>query len=265
MHKTVTILIIGFCLLSCNKEFKKPSFINFITENDSIKVSFKNRQKCPLYAKIIHRKTSEPTYVQLDAESDKIIQRFHKKDMDSSAILKTYRYIGYYGILNSKGYDTTYNHVYPFRKTASKIIQGYHGDFSHKGAFSSKSIDFKLNVGDTVVASKPGVVVKIIVKHKNKVQLKIIEITATILCYIMKDNTFSQYVHLKQYGNLVDVGDDVEANQPIALSGFTGWTTVPHLHFGVYEPTETGLESIPIIMDSIPAKRFKRGDIVTKK
>ena len=84
------------------------------------------------------------------------------------------------------------------------------------------------------------------------------------MLYHEDDNTFSQYVHLKQYGNLVDVGDTIEANQPIALSGFTGWTTIPHLHFGVYQPTETGLESIQIIIDSMPAKSLKRGNIVTK-
>ncbi|MBT8244206.1 MAG: M23 family metallopeptidase [Winogradskyella sp.] len=80
-----------------------------------------------------------------------------------------------------------------------------------------------------------------------------------------KDNTFSQYVHLKQYGSLVKIGDSIKANQYIALSGFTGWTTIPHLHFGVYKPTENGLESIPILLDSIRAKELKRGNIITKK
>jgi murein DD-endopeptidase MepM/ murein hydrolase activator NlpD len=79
------------------------------------------------------------------------------------------------------------------------------------------------------------------------------------------DNTFSQYVHLKQFGNFVKIGDSVRANQPIALSGFTGMTTLPHLHFGVYKSTKNGLESISVILDSIPANTLKRGNIITKK
>ncbi|MCC1484998.1 M23 family metallopeptidase [Winogradskyella immobilis] len=264
MSRTLIIIILVFCVSSCSKQLSKPSFISFITANDSIKVSFKNRYKCPLYAKITDKKTNKPAYVQLEAESEKVIQRFHKKNMNPSSILKTYKYVGYYGVLNTKGYDTSYNHVYPFRKTSSKIIQGYNGDFSHKGAFSSKSIDFELNVGDTIVASKPGIVIKMIVKHDKQGTTAEYRDYGNYIMIYHKDNTFSQYVHLKQYANLVNVGDIVEANQPIALSGFTGWTTIPHLHFGVYEPTKTGLESIPIIIDSIPAKSLKRGNIVTK-
>lgn len=30
-------------------------------------------------------------------------------------------------------------------------------------------------------------------------------------------------------------GQEVRAGQPIALSGFTGYTTVPHLHFDVVD------------------------------
>lgn len=264
MHKTVTVLIIGFCFFSCSRELNKPSFITFTTENDSIKISFKNSLKCPLYAKIIDRKTNKATYVQLDAESEKVIQRFHKDNMNRASLLKKYKYLGYYGVLNPKGYDTSYSYTYPFLKSSSKIIQGYDTDFSHKGAYVSKSLDFKLNIGDTVVASKPGIVIEKIVKHNKQGATEEHRDYGNYIMIYHQDNTFSQYVHLKQYGNLVDVGDEVKANQPIALSGFTGWTTTPHLHFSVYKPTETGLESIPIIIDSMPAKSLKRGNIVTK-
>ncbi len=48
------------------------------------------------------------------------------------------------------------------------------------------------------------------------------------------DGTCAQYVHLKKEGALVQVGARVATGTPIALSGHTGNSTQPHLHFCVY-------------------------------
>jgi S1-C subfamily serine protease len=48
-------------------------------------------------------------------------------------------------------------------------------------------------------------------------------------------------------GDTIDVGDHVAAVQKIALSGNTGHTTMPHLHFAVYRAAEWGnTQSIPV-------------------
>ena len=162
--------------------------------------------------------------------------------------------------------DTNQMYTLPFQKGyESLVIQGYDGDFSHKGSFSAKCLDFEMAVGDTIVATRDGIVVKVSIKHNKQGTTEDYRDYGNYIMLYHPDNTFSQYVHLKQYGNLVEVGDSVKAKQPIGLSGFTGLTTVPHLHFGVYKPTATGLASIPVILDSIPGKQLKRGDILTKK
>ena len=116
-----------------------------------------------------------------------------------------------------------------------------------------------MKVGDTIVATADGVVVRTVTKHnKQGVTEKYKEYGNYIMLY-HKNNTFSQYVHLKQNGALVKVGDSVKVNQPIGISGFTGWTTIPHLHFGVYKPAINGLQSIEVILDSIDARKLKRG------
>lgn len=55
------------------------------------------------------------------------------------------------------------------------------------------------------------------------------------------DGTIASYVHLAQNGNLVEVGDSVEAGDPIAITGDTGdLGDFPHLHFDVH-PCESNL------------------------
>jgi len=55
------------------------------------------------------------------------------------------------------------------------------------------------------------------------------------------DGTTGEYYHLAPGSALVEVGQDVTAGQAIARSGNTGYSTVPHLHFGVYRADADGL------------------------
>ena len=61
------------------------------------------------------------------------------------------------------------------------------------------------------------------------------------------DGTFSEYVHLDKDGVLVQLGDKVSQGEAIALSGNTGYTSEPHLHFAVFN-TLSGIvrKTIPI-------------------
>ena len=48
------------------------------------------------------------------------------------------------------------------------------------------------------------------------------------------DGTIGVYLHLQKGGNKVKVGDRVKAGEPIGLSGNTGFSSGPHLHFAVF-------------------------------
>lgn len=265
LKKLGVLFILVLSFLSCAKPIIKPNFIQFNVKNDSIYVISKNKYPFPLAMKTTDIKTQIEKFTQLKSQSDSILFVFSTKSTDTAKILKKFSFIGYYGDLTLTSYDSTYNYTFPFVKNyQSKIIQAYDGDFSHFGDFSAKTLDFEMAVGDTIVASRAGVISIISVEHNKQGATNAYRKYGNYMILYHEDNTFSQYVHLKQYGNLVEVGDTVKTNQPIALSGFTGWTTVPHLHFGVYKTTNTGLKSIPIRIDSIPAETLKKGDIITK-
>ncbi|MFS9669962.1 M23 family metallopeptidase, partial [Klebsiella pneumoniae] len=53
------------------------------------------------------------------------------------------------------------------------------------------------------------------------------------------------YLHLKQGSVGVRVGQRVAVGSPLGLSGNTGNSSGPHLHFVVQRATEAGLVSIP--------------------
>jgi len=47
------------------------------------------------------------------------------------------------------------------------------------------------------------------------------------------DGSVAHYWHLKKNGVLVNVGDSIKAGQLIGMSGNTGYSAFPHLHFEV--------------------------------
>jgi murein DD-endopeptidase MepM/ murein hydrolase activator NlpD len=48
------------------------------------------------------------------------------------------------------------------------------------------------------------------------------------------DGTFAEYVHLQKDSLFVKLGQQIKTHDPLALSGSTGRSGGPHLHFAVY-------------------------------
>ena len=263
--KILIFLSLFLLVISCSKKINKPGFIEFQNNSDSLFVLEKNDYFCPIYVKVEDSKLDGTNYKQLTGKSSKSILNFKNSEIDTLEILNRYKFSGYYGEYPFKGIGS-FKYKLPFQKgRKTMIIQGYDGDFSHKGDFSAKCLDFDLNVGDTIVATADGIVIKVVEKHTKQGVTEDFKNYGNYLMLYHANNTFSQYVHLVQNGSLVKVGDSVKANQPIGVSGFTGWTTVPHLHFGVYKPTINGFKSMEVMLDSIDAKTLRRGDIIIKK
>ncbi len=144
-------------------------------------------------------------------------------------------------------HDNTY--VYSLPYTAGQtfnVSQGYHGAFSHTGP-DEYAIDWKMPPGTKVHAARDGVVVQSKDDSNIGGPSRKFEKCANCILIQHSDSTIGIYAHLLKGGNQVKVGDKVKVGDWIALSGNTGFTSGPHLHFSVFK-TKSGKEreSIPV-------------------
>lgn len=159
--------------------------------------------------------------------------------------------------------DTALVYAWPFPKGKEyKVIQGYHGSFSHNKDNSRYAIDFSLQVGDTVCAAQDGLVVSILQGNTLGGADRKYRPYANYITLYHADGLITQYVHLAPNSALVEVGNRVQKGQPLALSGKTGFTDGPHLHFNVYRPEFKGMKSAPIIFEQVAGEKLKKGMLV---
>jgi murein DD-endopeptidase MepM/ murein hydrolase activator NlpD len=127
--------------------------------------------------------------------------------------------------------DSSYVYTLPFKhKKKVFLIQGYESMFSHKG---ERALDFKVKTGTTVCAARGGVVTATR-EDSDKRGLKTENLSDGNYVYIRHDDgSEANYWHFKKDGVMVNVGDTVQTGQPIGLSGNTGYSAFPHLHFEV--------------------------------
>lgn len=142
-------------------------------------------------------------------------------------------------------------------------MQGYHGKFSHTSEYSRYAIDFDMSTGDTVTAALDGIVIGVIKDYNTGGSSRRYRPFANYITLFHKDGTMTQYTHLSHQGSLVCVGDTVKKYQPIGLSGNTGFSSGPHLHFNVLSPTKNGVESFPIKFERADGYELKKGEIVS--
>ena len=128
--------------------------------------------------------------------------------------------------------DSSYVYALPYEnKTTHLLIQGYFSHFSHR---ERAALDFKMKRGTKILAARDGVVVRV-KEDGNKGGLnKKYRPYGNNIIIQHADGSRAGYWHLQYNGALVNVGDSVKAGQVIALSGKTGYTALPHLHFLVW-------------------------------
>jgi len=145
----------------------------------------------------------------------------------------------------------------PFEHGRVRVDQGYGGRFSHADAENRHAVDFALPEGTPVLAAREGVVLDVEAGHSaGGPDYARYRDRANYVRILHPDGSMAAYAHLQAGGVLVRPGERVRAGQRIGLSGNTGYSTAPHLHFVVQVNRGMRLESVPFRMAG-PAGELK--------
>jgi murein DD-endopeptidase MepM/ murein hydrolase activator NlpD len=135
-----------------------------------------------------------------------------------------------------------YAYRLPYRRGKTfSVLQGFHGAFSHRGS-NEFAVDFDCPVATPVLAARPGVVVA---SHDAAqgagTTADFLEYRRTNFVIVLHDDgTLGEYLHLAPSGVKVTPGQRVARGDELALSGNTGFSSTPHLHFQVMTAGDDG-------------------------
>jgi murein DD-endopeptidase MepM/ murein hydrolase activator NlpD len=134
--------------------------------------------------------------------------------------------------------DSSFVYHLPYQENKTHLlVQGYFSHYTHK---HRAALDFKMKRGTKICAARDGVVVRLKqdgkkggsnIKNRPYGNLVVIQ---------HADSSRTGYWHLKFNSVVVNVGDTVKQGQVIALSGNSGYTYFPHLHFIVWRYNKKG-------------------------
>ncbi|MBH3422356.1 M23 family metallopeptidase [Pseudomonas gessardii] len=129
----------------------------------------------------------------------------------------------------------------PWRGGPFRLTQGPGGTFSHSDVKSRYAMDIAMPEGTPIIAARGGVVVN----TENSQSGRGSDPSGNFVRVLHDDGTQGVYLHLKQGSVSVRDGQRVGVGSPLALSGNTGNSSGPHLHFVVQRDTGAGWVSIP--------------------
>jgi murein DD-endopeptidase MepM/ murein hydrolase activator NlpD len=139
--------------------------------------------------------------------------------------------------------DTSFVYQLPYEEGKTyRMIQGYYSAFSHK---NRAAIDFKMKRGTKICAARDGIVIRVKEDGDRGGWNRKYRPFGNNIVIEHSDGSRAGYWHLQKDGALVNIGDTVKAGQVIALSGKTGYTAVPHLHFMVWSSNTVQWRPIP--------------------
>jgi murein DD-endopeptidase MepM/ murein hydrolase activator NlpD len=124
------------------------------------------------------------------------------------------------------------------------------------------AIDVPMPIGTDILASRAGVVIFV---RENYVDGDNTPGHENLVFVRHEDNTIGYYAHFTNMGAVVEVGESVAQGALIGLSGHTGESTEPHLHFDVRPACLGGQPCASLPSETVPLNfsnaQPSRGDL----
>lgn len=134
------------------------------------------------------------------------------------------------------------------------ITQAFGGTHSHSQEPNRYAIDVAMPVGETITAARDGIVVAVKDDYHMGGATRYFLDKANRIEVLHSDGTFGVYGHILLGSAVVIEGQRVRAGDPLAGAGSSGFSTGPHLHFGLRANNGERMISLPF--------KFKQGDRV---
>lgn len=126
------------------------------------------------------------------------------------------------------------------------VAQAFGGKASHTDKQNYYAVDIAMPEGTPVLAARDGVVMTVDNDFYGAgLDMAQYGDRANNVRIVHADGTMAVYAHLQLESAKVAVGDRVRAGQQLALSGDTGYTKGPHLHFCIQVNADMHLISVP--------------------
>ncbi len=150
-------------------------------------------------------------------------------------------------------HDSNFRYALPLPAGKFRLAQGPGGKFSHNEAQSMHAYDLAADEGTAVVAAREGMVMQVERDYYGSgLDMERYGDRANSVRVLHSDGSMAVYAHLQWESVIVSPGQKVRAGQQLALSGNTGFSTGPHLHFVVQVNEDMRLVSVPIEFSTPP-------------
>lgn len=137
--------------------------------------------------------------------------------------------------------------------TAFLVGQGYFEFPTHENAYA---IDWIMPEETPIVAAGDGTVVEAVDSFSKSGLTEDMKSKSNYVVIEHPNGTRSHYFHLAQNGVKVKIGQKVKEGEVIALSGNTGFSSTPHLHFFIDKQVGGQWTTFPALYKSGEAEPF---------
>ena len=125
---------------------------------------------------------------------------------------------------------------------------------THNDPQTANALDLVMPEGTSVLAARAGLVLEVFQPSATRADLAG---RGTYVRIFHDDGTWADYAHLSQPAPSLALNARIEAGAPIGLSGNTGQSSGPHLHFHVQRNEGGKIISIPVVF-STPSRSVVR-------